>query len=285
MAYGATIVQAKPSVTKQACVVQSDGQVMGATVEDIRNLDNKPLVEALFEVRWVLSGSPGGAVDPGYPLLIGQLYGKLRDQFPCSVRLPLSEVPTYLVPFTPQHQFRVAADRWPLVQLGAGLLTVNDTEGYLWDDFLKNCSLAIDSLFDVYPQDTAPLRIAEVSLRYIDADLLENLSSLEFLKKLKINIDVSPELFKNSIISQRAVGASLSLVFPLSEPRGILQFAANQGRKGNADALVWETQVLSRGNDCPQTAQDISAWLRKAHDVTHEWFIKQVEGELLEKYR
>lgn len=254
-------------------------------MDDIRELKNKPLVEALFEVRWALSGPPGIAVDPGYQLLIGQLYGKLRDQFPHHVTLPSAEVPAQFIPFTPQHQFRAAPERWPLVQIGSGLLTVNDTEGYLWGSFFERCSSVVNSLFEVYPQGDAPLRIAEVSLRYIDADLLENLPPREFLKKLKIDIGLAPELFDNGIISPEPIGVGLSLAFPLNEPKGILQLAANRGRKSDADAIVWETQVLSRGNDCPQSASDIAGWLKRAHNATHTWFLKQIDGELLEKYR
>lgn len=258
---------------------------MDATVGDLQQLKNKPLVEALFEVRWTLSGPPGIATDPSYQLLIGQLYGKLRDRFPHHVMLPSAEFPSQFIPFTPQHQFRVASGGWPLVQLGSGLLTVNDTEGYLWDSFFERCRFVVESLFEVYPQSDAPLRVAEVSLRYIDADLLGNELPLEFLKKLKICIDVAPELFDNGIVSAEPMGIGLLLTFPLNEPKGILQLTANRGRKGEADAIVWETQVLSRGNDCPQTTSDIAGWLRKAHEITHEWFFKQIEGDLLEKYR
>lgn len=253
-------------------------------MDNIRELKNKPLVEALFEIRWALSGPPGIAIDPSYQLLIGQLYGALRDKFPHHVALPSAEVPPQMIPFTPQHQFRTAPDRWPLVQLGPGLITVNDTEGYLWDDFFALCGFVVQSLFKVYPQDESPLRIAEVSLRYIDADLLRDTSPLDFLKKLKIGIDLSPSLFDNGIITPKALGVGLSLAFPLNEPKGVLQLSANQGRKGEEEAIVWETQVLTRGDDTPQNPESIEDWLGKAHRVTHEWFLKQVEGELLEKY-
>lgn len=254
-------------------------------METIKELKNKPLVEALFEVRWGLDGPPGMAVDPAYQLLIGQLYGQIRERFPHAVRLPTAEIPELMAPFTPQHQFRVGPDRWPLVQLGPGLLTVNDTEAYLWDNFYDSCRYVVDALFKVYPQADRPLRIVEVSLRYIDADILEGAAATEFLRKLKIDIGLPTFLFKDGRVGELPLGVGLSLAYPTAEPRGTIRLVFNQGRKSDKDALIWETQVASRGEDVPTDPGRIGEWLDKAHSITHDWFIRLIEGELLEKYR
>ena len=254
-------------------------------METIKELKNKPLVEALFEVRWGLDGPPGMAVDPAYQLLIGQLYGQIRERFPHAVRLPTAEIPELMAPFTPQHQFRVGPDKWPLVQLGPGLLTVNDTEAYLWDNFYTLCRYVVDALFKVYPQADRPLRIVEVSLRYIDADILEGAAATEFLRKLKIDIGLPTFLFKDGRVGGLPLGVGLSLAYPTAEPRGTIRLVFNQGRKSDMDALIWETQVASRGEDVPTDPERIVEWLDKAHSITHDWFIRLIEGELLEKYR
>lgn len=254
-------------------------------METIKELKNKPLVEALFEVRWGLDGPPGMAVDSVYQLLIGQLYSRIRERFPHWVRLPTAEIPETMVPFTPQHQFRVGPDAWPLVQLGPGLLTVNDTEAYLWDNFHELCRYVAGALFEVYPQANRPLRIVEVSLRYIDADFLEGTAALEFLKKLKINVGLPTSLFEDGRVGGLPVGVGLSLAFPTAEPRGTIRLAFSQGRKSDKDALIWETQVASRGEDAPTDSGRLVEWLDRAHSVTHDWFMRLIEGELLEKYR
>ena len=254
-------------------------------METIKELKNKPLIEALFEMRWGLIGLPGMAVDPNYQILIGQLYSQIQERFPLHVRLPAAEIPEQMVPFTPQHQFRIGPGNWPLVQLGPGLLTVNDTEAYLWDNYKKLCKYAADALFKVYPQADRALHITEVSLRYIDADFLEGEAVLEFLKKLKINVGLPTSLYGDGRVGESPLAVGLTLAFPTVEPRGTIRLAFNQGRKSEKDALIWDTQVTSRGDDAPSEPARVIEWLDKAHHITHDWFMRLIEGELLEKYR
>ena len=104
------------------------------------NLENKPLIEAVFELRWGLEGSGGPAfIDPSYQLLVGQLYGELKSEFPYHVALPVSEMPHQMFPYAPHHQFRAQPGGWPLVQFGPGILTVNETELYSWERFHGDC--------------------------------------------------------------------------------------------------------------------------------------------------
>lgn len=251
----------------------------------ISELKNKPLVEALFEVRWGLGGPPGMAVDPAYQLLIGQLFSQVKERFPHAVRLPAAEIPEQMVPFTPQHQFRTGPEAWPLVQLGPGLLTVNDTEGYVWERFSELCRYAVNALYSVYPRGDRPLRIVEVSLRYIDADVLDGVSPLEFLKKLKIDLGLPPFIFSDSRLGGGSLGVGLSLAYPTAEPKGAIRLMFNQGRKVDKDALIWQTQIVSGGEHAPGEPDSIGEWLNKAHDIVHDWFLRLIEGELLEKYR
>lgn len=254
-------------------------------MEKTKNLNNKPLVEALFELRWGLDGPPGMAVDPYYQMLVGQLFGAVRSSYPEWVRLPPAEFPEAMAPYTPHHQFRVAENKWPLIQLGPGLLTVNDTEGYEWDVFFSRCAEVIDALFSIYPEAIDRLHIFEVSLRYIDADALSGGSALNFLKKLKVSVEVPDTLFEGGRIGSNNLGVGLSLVYPTLQPKGMLQMTLNQGRKNDQDAMIWETQIVSRGSDAPHEPATIKSWLQEAHETTHDWFFRQIEGELLEKYR
>ncbi|MCX6750116.1 MAG: hypothetical protein NTZ83_01545 [Candidatus Pacearchaeota archaeon] len=46
-------------------------------------LKNKPLVEAIFELRWQLKEiQPGVKVDPNYKMLIGRVYERLKEEYP-----------------------------------------------------------------------------------------------------------------------------------------------------------------------------------------------------------
>jgi uncharacterized protein (TIGR04255 family) len=253
--------------------------------DSVINLSNKPLVEAIFELRWGLDGPPGIAVDPYYQMLIGQLYSAVKNDYSFWERLPTAEVPESLAPYTPHHRFRVATDQWPLVQIGPGILTVNDTESYVWDAFYPRCSAVIDTLFSIYPDANERLRIFEVTLRYIDADEVLSGSALEFLEGLKVSVNLPETLFAGGRINNTNLGVGISLTYPANQPKGVFQISFNQGRKNDQDAMIWETKILSRGSDAPKQPKAIKDWLKEAHETTHDWFFRQIDGDLLEKYR
>jgi uncharacterized protein (TIGR04255 family) len=254
--------------------------------EPITNLSNKPLVEVIFELRWGLEGPPGIAVDPYYQMLIGQFYSAVKADYSFWERLPTAEVPEALAPYTPHHRFRVANNQWPLVQIGPGILTVNDTENYVWDSsFYPRCAALIDTLFNIYPDSNERLRIFEVTLRYVDADEMLGGSAMEFLEELKVAVKLSDTLFAGGRINNTSLGVGLSLTYPTIQPKGAFQISFNQGRKNDQYAMIWETKVLSRGSDAPKQPEAIKDWLKNAHETTHDWFFRQIDGDLLEKYR
>lgn len=248
------------------------------------NLANKPLVEAWFELRWGLEAQAGQVVDPHHQILVGQLYSLLKEKYPFSERLPTADIPEGFAPYLPRHRFRVASERWPLVQISPGILTVNDTENYTWEDFSSYCTVAIDALFSIHP-NANNLRITEVALHYADADILQDGSALELLQELKVSVKLPEALFAGQRISPVNSGVNLSLTYPAKQPKGTFQVSFRQGRKNEDDALIWETQVLSRGADAPHLSEEIKTWLQDAHDTTHDWFFRQIDGDLLERYK
>lgn len=258
---------------------------MKSTSNAIDNLTSKPLVEAIFELRWGLYGAPGLAVDPYYQMLIGQLYSAIKGNYPVWERLPTAEVPEHFAPYTPHHRFRVADEQWPLVQIGPGILTINDTESYDWGTFNPRCAAIVDALFGIYPNANEQLRIFEVTLRYVDADNLLDHSALEFLEELKVSVNLSSVLFEGGRIGSQNFGVGLSLAYPTLQPRGLFQVSYNKGRKNGEDAIIWETQVLSRGVDAPSHPEAIKDWLYEAHETAHDWFFRQIDGKLREKYK
>lgn len=209
----------------------------------------------------------------------------LKLDFPFIERLPIADVPENLAPYAPHYRFRQSDGGWPLVQLGPGLLTFNDTEGYVWDDFHRLCVKVLDALFAVYPHANENLRILQSTLRYIDADQLVGQTALAMLEKLDISTHVPRTLFEGGRIGEKNLGVGLSLAYPAIKPKGLFQLSFNQGKKNDEDALIWETQVLSRGSDAPRDMNELTLWLDQAHDTIRDWFFRQIDGELMEKYR
>jgi uncharacterized protein (TIGR04255 family) len=108
-------------------------------------LPRKPLVEAIFELRWALQKQPDGqAIDPGFQIFLGRFYDKVSSDFPESENLDAALVPEMMTPYIVRNRFRKTKGGWPLVQVGTGILSVNDTEGYDWSTFRPMLRKAIE---------------------------------------------------------------------------------------------------------------------------------------------
>jgi uncharacterized protein (TIGR04255 family) len=112
------------------------------------HLPNKPLIEAILEVRRGQDGQP----DPAYPLIVGRLYERLRSEYPAIEDLPIVAVPAEIWVHQVRHRFRKTKDGWPLVQVGPGVLTVNETDGYRWRDFSERAKALLPLLHETHPK-------------------------------------------------------------------------------------------------------------------------------------
>jgi len=251
-------------------------------------LKNKPLVEAIFEVRWELQQSaPRIKVDPHYKILIGRVYDRVKDEYPFHEQLPTATMPDEIAGYVVQHRFRKSKNKWPLIQIGPGIITLNDTEGYRWEDFKKRINHMLDILFEAYPEGEKNLKINGLLLRYIDAiefNYQEN-NVLDFLRKdLKIGIEIYEKLFEETGVSNLPLGFDLRFYFPATRPKGAVHLRFVRGKRKNVDALIWETQVQSVSEDMPKNKDKISVWVNGAHILTDDWFFKMSEGELSRRF-
>jgi uncharacterized protein (TIGR04255 family) len=166
-----------------------------------RTLKNKPLIEAILEIRWRLSGeSLGAQSDPNYSILIGRLYDRLITDYPNYEQQPTARIPHEMVPYVAQHRFRQTPDGWPLIQVGPGLLTLNSTTEYEWSDFKTRAAKAIDALFAAHPSGS-DLGITNMVLRYIDAVEIppSEANATDFIgSKLKVRACLPDSLFEGT---------------------------------------------------------------------------------------
>lgn len=253
-----------------------------------RILKNKPLVEAIFELRWELKDlEPGRKIDPHYKILIGSIYEKIKDEYSFHEQLLSATIPDELIPYGVQHRFRKGKNQWPLIQIGPGIVTLNDTEDYTWDDFERRIFKVVDTIFGVYPI-SEELAIKELILRYIDAiDFDFNRDSIfDFLKEnMKITIDVNQELFNDTGVSDLPSELNLNFAFPSKRPEGIMHLRLMRGKREGKDALIWEIIFQSIGEDAPKNKDQIIAWANEAHELTvYTWFFKIIEGNLERRF-
>lgn len=248
------------------------------------DLKNKPLVEAILEVKWGLrpGPTPGTGSDPHYPLLLGLFFDRVRSNYPTHEALPTSAVPEEMVPHVVQHRFRSGERKWPLVQLGPGILTVNDTAAYKWSDFSPRCVEAVKKLFDAHPA-RSELAITNLVLRYIDAVDFDHTkeSVFDFLRtKLKTTIALPDALFMDGNVARVSSGFSWQATFPHKTPQGAATVCFATGERSGRPILVWETVVASSEKQIPSMPDGFERWLTEAHNITHDWFFKLIGGDL-----
>lgn len=251
-------------------------------------LKNKPLVEAIFELRWELQEqAPGMKIDPHYKILVGRIYDRFRDKYPFHEQLPTATMPDEIAGYVVQHRFRESKDDWPLIQIGPGIITLNDTEGYVWEDFEKRISHVLNTLFEAYPEAENNLKVNGLLLRYIDALKFDygRDDIFTFLKeKMKTDIEIHEQLFEDTGVSRLPLGFDLRFSFPSTKPKGATHLRFVQEKRKDTDALIWETQVQSIGDDAPKVKNEITTWVKEAHELTDDWFFKMIEGELLRRF-
>jgi len=253
-----------------------------------KKFSKPPLVEAIFELRWNLKEMVQGIkIDPHYKLLVGGLYSNLKDKYPYHEPLPSSTIPDEIACYIVQHRFRIGKDRWPLFQLGPGVITLNATTEYEWVDFKNRISYLLSNLLQVYP-DKANFDVSDISIRYINAITFDfNESSIfDFLSKnMKININFDQCLFKNKSIGSLPVGFDLKYIFPVYNPRGNINLRISRGKKENIESVIFELIFQATNQFVPKQNGEILEWASKAHDVIEDWFLKLIEGELERSFK
>ena len=256
-------------------------------IPERQDLPNKPLVEAIFELQWNLVSRDSNEVDPGFRILLGRLYDRVRESYPVLEDLPQALFSEELTGRLVRHRFRAAKEDWPLLQVGPGVLSVNETEGYTWDGFQPRLIQAVKALFDSYPTDIHPLNVTQVLLRYINAIPFDGKTLLlQFLREcLHTTVELDHRLFQDLQSADSPTRLNLSLLFELSELPGAVAISFALGMRNDKPSVIWDTQVLARGDDLPKSPEDYDYWLTKAHDIAGQWFRTLSRGQLYESFR
>ncbi len=252
-----------------------------------RILKHKPLVEAILEVKWALaSAAPNMLIDPHYKLLLGRLYERLSSDYPEHEQLPSAMIPDEMSAHVVQHRFRSAADGWPLVQVGPGVMTVNETDKYTWDDFRSRCIAAVQKLHDAHPRRD-DFRIDSLNLRYIDAVDFDFRSQdvYGFLReKMGVLVELPKSLFSNNAIQPLPSHFIWQSTFSCDSPASVITVRFATGKRDDLPVLLWETMINTASPEVPGLPDGFAAWLDAAHTITDDWFFTLIEGELERRF-
>ena len=239
-------------------------------------LKNAPLKEAIFELFWNgpidKSGFP---IDNEYDLAQGRFDIEIRKNFPIYKRL-IPANSSIKILGQPAHQFWKNQLNWPVVQLGPGIMTVNETEkGYIWDNFRKTIHDSIQILVKSY--DVSP-SFQRLSLRYIDSvDLPENINLLDF-----VNNSFKTKITNSFEAPGEIAGLNFNQIFTVFQNSKVhlnIQSAINN--LNGKPAIVWITLIET--NEI-SGIDDILKWIDKAHNICSDLFKQTLNKSFYETF-
>lgn len=233
-----------------------------------------PLVEAIFELKWkLLDNRNGMPVDNNYTLLIGSLQSKLNEKYPFHDTLPTINLPEEIAKWVVQHQFRKEKNSWPLYQIGPGILTFNETQGYYWPNFSNDLKEVVSTFFEKYP-DINKLIIHDVSLRYLDVlnfDFSTNVLDF-FSKELGIKFELPPDIFGEIVTKKTPINPDFRIVYPTDDSLNETGIRISRGNANGGNSLMFEFFISSVQNSSLKDKEDIFKWVDASHEITSKWF-------------
>jgi uncharacterized protein (TIGR04255 family) len=248
-------------------------------------LKNKPLVEAVLEIRWrVPPQTNPPSVNPDSKLFVGRFHDRVVELYPVFEPLQAASLPDEMVPYVAQYRFRAKENDWPLLQIGSGLLTLNATDSYVWNDFEQRAHWAFEMLLKTYP---GKLEFESIILHYIDSFSIDfsKQDMLTFMReKLKVSVTFPETLFVGSHIENSPSAFVLQSSFKSKSPLGTVTVKFGRGLVKEKEAFILETFVSSSKEELPELAKEFSSWLIHAHTITDDWFFKLIDGELLHQF-
>jgi uncharacterized protein (TIGR04255 family) len=250
-------------------------------------LVNPPIVEALVEVRWAMDKTSDLNPDPYYQLLLGSFYQKIKNNYPFHEALPASSIPDEVTGSVVKHRFRVAENSWPLIQLGPGIMSINQTEGYTTFEKFKPMPIdAINALFEIHP-DPKKIKIKSLVLRYIDAVKVDcsQVNILDFISNsMHAPIELPDFIIQDTNFEKKPTGFKWRTTLRCNKPAGMATLAFSTGTQEGEPALIWEQILKSENDDIDEMPKDFDAWIDSAHKVVHTWFQNLIKGDLEKEF-
>ena len=251
-------------------------------------LTKPPILEAIFEMRWDLAPVPNTQVrrDPAYPLLYGRLYDRFKKEYTVVEDLPSVQAHPDASPYMVRHRMRKAADKWPLVQVGPGVITVNEGKEYSWDKFREEIIRFFEAFTDFYPASTFPLNIIKTELRFINGiEIQEGENPLQFLsEKLHTKIEMDSALFAPNKVLPIPEGISLNAGFKTEQPQGQVMLGIGSGEIMDKSAMLQQMLLQSIGENAPQDLGTLDPWLDGMHKIAKNWFETLCRGEVMKRF-
>lgn len=254
-----------------------------AKESEILKLPKAPLQEVIFEVRWELdiSQETNQLYDSNFDTAVGLMRLNVKTEFPVYKQKfpPGLQFPIGFLSYQTMYQYWSGENKWPVLQLGPGIFTVNDTEAnYEWfNNYYPLIKKALSWLKESYNQE---LKFNFVSLRYIDRISTKDYHFSDWLNFIRENLNF--ELKNEFDTLGKLKQFNFNQIFEL-EDGSELQITISNGKSNNLDdILVWETAVIKMS-----TFDDIGLkeWLDQSHNTTSNLFKEICKYELYNSFQ
>lgn len=243
----------------------------------IEKLPHAPLQEVVFELFWELeTDSNGMPVDNDYEYALGLFKSEISKDFKHSVKLTPTlpkEINLHIFSM-PRHQFWTAEKNWPVVQLGPGILVVNDIEkNYAWQSFR---ALILNSKINLENSYGRKLTYVGLRLKYIDAFETGSASVYEFM-----NQNFNIQLHNNFGISGTPVSLNIAQRFNIADGC-FVDYNINSAINAAARQIIlWQTAYTVESK---LESGSIETLLDKAHDFLSRQFKEFVKPEFYVRF-
>ena len=241
-----------------------------------KRLKNAPLQEAIFELFWDSPTTRGGfKIDREFEFALGKFASNISKDFPIHKRKIPQEAPIKIYG-APVYQFWSGEVRWPVVQIGPGVLTVNDTDkNYEWDKTYKpSIETAISALLRSYGK---PPAFNKVSLKYLNAvDIQDKQRAADFIKT-----NLQTELQTKYQVPGQLSALNLNQNFQIEDSLVSVNIQTANNNLNNSPAIVWINSVVKTGII---SEKDLFLWIDKAHSITSDLFVNMLTPEFYESF-
>lgn len=240
-------------------------------------LPKAPLLEVVYELRWKVAKQSDLAK---YQYLPGDLYALLKNTYPHREPLVQIEVPIDVLVNTPVHRFRVEKNRYPLFQVGPGVLTFNTIDSeYFSEDYYQRCNVLTKRFFEVYPHDIEDRFYP--NLIYFDFFKLDSQKD-DVIKFINENFNLTiAQSFYSTTVSVNNFNFNFTYPTELGTLSVILSPGVNNLKQETG--LLLQTQLS--GPEYGSNYSLISQWLDKAHGFCSQLFKNIIKPELYETFK
>ncbi|MET2985995.1 TIGR04255 family protein [Aureibaculum conchae] len=246
--------------------------------EHIAKLPNSPLQEVVFELHLEEDiNAKGIRTNENFDFALGLFAEKIKNDFPKRISFPKHDK----IRIFPNISFQFWKDEgvWPVIQLGDGLLTVNDTEkNYIWSEYsylVRDCMTKLSNSF------SEPVKIRQVSLRYIDAIEMNEMTFEQKQKFINENFKVSLDNnFK--VLNGESSGMNITSNFKINDGSTVNFVISNGKSKQNKPAIVWQYQIF---NNIVTSFDDVNKWLDAGHDILSDLFKNSITSKFYDSFK